>query len=93
LISEICESDYLEEVVVGVGMTVVEAEAGALQGIVTMRGVHILVVVLVEGILKGLMATMVGGQEAAVLVIEESEVEVQRAGTGVRIRSEKEKLV
>jgi hypothetical protein len=82
----------LEEVVVGVGMTVVEAEAGALQGIVTMRGVHILVVVLVEGILTGLMA-MVGGQEAAVLVIEESEVEVQRAGTGVRIRSEKEKLV
>jgi hypothetical protein len=82
----------LEEVVVGVGMTVVEAEAGVLQGIVTMRGVHILVVVLVEGILTGLMA-MVGGQEAAVLVIEESEVEVQRAGTGVRIRSEKEKLV
>jgi hypothetical protein len=82
----------LEEVVVGVGMTVVEAEAGVLQGIVTMRGVHILVVVLVEGILTGLKA-MVGGQEAAVLVIEESEVEVQRAGTGVRIRSEKEKLV
>jgi hypothetical protein len=92
LISEICESDYLEEVVVGVGMTVVEAEAGVLQGIVTMRDVHILVVVLVEGILTGLKA-MVGGQEAAVLVIEESEVEVQRAGTGVRIRSEKEKLV
>jgi hypothetical protein len=82
----------LEEVVVGVGMTVVEAEAGVLQGIVTMRDVHILVVVLVEGILTGLKA-MVGGQEAAVLVIEESEVEVQRAGTGVRIRSEKEKLV
>jgi hypothetical protein len=92
LISEICESDYLEEVVVGVGMTVVEAEAGALQGIVTMRGVHILAVVLVEGILTGLIA-MVGGQEAAALVIEESEVEVQQAGTGVRIRSEKEKLV
>lgn len=74
-------------------MTVVEVEAGARQGIVTMRGVHILVVVLVEGTLTGLMATMVGGQEAVVLVIEEKEVEVQLAGIGVQTLSEKEKVV
>lgn len=81
------------EEVGGHGMTVVEAEAGARQGIVTMRGVHILVVVLVEGTLTGLMATMVGGQEAVVLVIEEKEVEVQLAGIGVQTLSEKEKVV
>lgn len=75
--------------VVGVGMAIVEAEAEALQGIVTMRIVHILVVVLVEEILTGLMATMVvGGLEAVVLGIEEDEVEVQWAGTGV-LQSEK----
>lgn len=81
------------EEVGGHGMTVVEVEAGARQGIVTMRGVHILVVVLVEGTLTGLMATMVGGQEAVVLVIEEKEVEVQLAGIGVQTLSEKEKVV
>lgn len=70
-------------------MAIVEAEAEALQGIVTMRIVHILVVVLVEEILTGLMATMVvGGLEAVVLGIEEDEVEVQWAGTGV-LQSEK----
>lgn len=73
-------------------MTVVEAEAEALQGVVTMRDVHILAVVLVEGILTGLMATMVGGKEAVVLGIEENEVEVRGAGIEVLL-SETEKVV
>lgn len=82
------------EEVVGVGMTVVEAEAGAPREIVTMRGVRILAVVLVEGIWTGLMAPMVEGQEAVVLGIEEGGVEVQWEETGVRILSEeKEKVV
>ena len=69
-------------------MAAVEAEAGALQGIVTMGRIHILVVVLVEEILTGPMAPMVGGLEAVVLGIEENEVEVQWAEIGV-LRSEK----
>lgn len=81
------------EEVVGVGMTAVEAEAGAPRGIVTMRGVHTLVVVLVEGIWTGLMAPMVEGLGAVVLGIEEGGVEVQWAEIGVRIQSEKEKVV
>lgn len=69
-----------------------EAEAEALREVVAMReGVHILVVVLVEGILTGLMVTMVGGLEAVVLDIEEKGAEVQLAGIGVQL--EKEKIV
>lgn len=67
----------------GDGMVAVEAEAGALQGIVTMGSIHMLVVVLVEEILIGPIATMVGGLEAVVLDIEEKEVEVLWAGIGV----------
>lgn len=67
------------------GMVAVEAEAGVLQGVVTMGSIHMLVVVLAEGILTGPMATtIVGGLEAAVLGIEEKEVEAQLAGIGVR---------
>lgn len=73
---------------IGDGMAAVEAEAGALQGIVTMGRIHILVVVLVEEILTGPMATMVGGLEAVVLDIEGNEVEVLWVGIGV-LRSEK----
>lgn len=70
---------------IGDGMVAVEAEAGALQGVVTMGSIHMLVVVLAEGILTGPMATIiVGGLEAVVLGIEEKEVEAQLAGIGVR---------
>lgn len=69
-------------------MAAVEAEARVLQGIVTMGSIYILVVVLVEEILTGPMAPMVGGLEAVVLGIEENEVEVQWAEIGV-LRSEK----
>lgn len=70
---------------IGDGMVAVEAEAGVLQGVVTMGSIHMLVVVLAEGILTGPMATtIVGGLEAAVLGIEEKEVEAQLAGIGVR---------
>ena len=62
----------------------VEAEAGALIGTATMTSVHSLVVILVEEILTGLMASMVGGLEAVVLDVEEGEVEVQGAGIGLR---------
>lgn len=65
-------------------MVAVEAGVGALQGTETMRSAHILVVILVEEILTGLMAIMVGGLEAVVLgSIEENEVEVLWAGIGV----------
>lgn len=73
---------------IGDGMAAVEAEARVLQGIVTMGSIYILVVVLVEEILTGPMAPMVGGLEAVVLGIEENEVEVQWAEIGV-LRSEK----
>ena len=62
----------------------VEAEAGALIGAATMTSVHSLVVILVEEILTGPMASMVGGLEAVVLDVEEGEVEVQGAGIGLR---------
>lgn len=73
---------------IGDGMAAVEAEARVLQGIVTMGSIYILVVVLVEEILTGPMATMVGGLEAVVLDIEGNEVEVLWVGIGV-LRSEK----
>lgn len=67
------------------GMAAVVAGAGALQGIVTMGNIRILSVMLAEEILKGRMATMLGGLEAVVLGIEgENEVEVQWGGIGVR---------
>lgn len=61
------------------------AVVGALRGIGTMRSVHslVVVVVLVEEILTGLMAAMVGSLEAVVLLdLEEKEVEVLQAGIG-----------
>lgn len=60
-----------------------EAEAGALRGIVAMRNVHILVVILVEEILTGIMAIMIGGLEVVVLDAEENEVQVLWAGIPV----------
>lgn len=73
----------------GDGMAPVEAEVGALQGVVTMKSVHILVVVLVEEeIMTDIKTTTVVGPgclEAVVLNGEEDEVEVQREGIGIQL--------
>ncbi len=70
----------------GDGRAAVEAEVGALRGIVTTKSVHILVVILVEEIMTDIMATTVVGPgclEAVVLNGEEGEVEVQGEEIGV----------
>ena len=64
-------------------MAEVKVEARALLGIVIMMSVHILVETLVEEILTDIMVGA-GCLEAEVLVIEESEVEAQQEGTGIR---------